>query len=192
MAYRNRHSGFGLIEVLVALVITLVSVLGAVALSVKTTQQEAESYQRVQALALLAEMVDRMSANRQAALCYSNGANGLTLGATGTTNAHVCTTTIASSSTVQQQARAVGDLTEWDNHLQGALEKTGSSTVQANVGAVIGARGCVVLIDPTNNIYRVTVAWQGLGPTTAPNGPCGQGQYGAENLRRTVNAIIHL
>ena len=185
--HRNRHSGFGLIEVLVALVISLVAVLGAVGLSVKSTQQEMESYQRVQALALLQDMVDRMSANRNAALCYSSGAVGLTLG-TGQTNALICTTATASSSTTEQQTLAVNDLTEWDNHLNGTLEKSGAN----NVGAVIGARGCIALIDPANNIYRITVAWQGLGPTSAPNSTCGQGQYGDDKLRRTVNAVIRL
>lgn len=191
MTYRNRHSGFGLIEVLVALVITLVAVLGAVGLSVKTTQQEVESYQRVQALALLQEMVERMNTNRQAALCYSSGTVGLTVGA-GTTHVFACSIATAPLSTTAQQARMVADLAEWDSHLKGALEQTG--TTQVNVGAVIGALGCIVLIDATNHVYRLTVAWQGLGPTTSvPQNLCGKGQYGADDkLRRTVNAVIHL
>lgn len=199
MSRRLPIAGFTLIEVLVALVILLVSVLGIVGLSVKTVQQETESYQRVQALNLLQEMVDKINTNRQVAPCYSNGSTGVTVG-TDYTGTPACTSGVvtavkpAATPTSEQLALAVADLIEWNNHLQGTAEQTSAST---NVGAVIGARGCVKLISSTGGIllFRVTVAWQGLGPTAAPVGTentCGEGSYGSEALRRTVNAVVRI
>jgi type IV pilus assembly protein PilV len=183
MPERIHAQGFTLIEVLVALVIVLVGVLGAAGLTVKTVQQEAESYQRVQALALLQEMVDRISANRQVAACYANGGSGWVLGS------GASATLLCSSGTSAQQAQAIADLTQWDSHLKGTAEQGGS----INVGAVIGARGCISLISATDQTYRITVAWQGLAPTVAPVSSCGQGSYGSNDaLRRTVNAVIRI
>lgn len=184
MCEHSRDTGFTLIEVLVALVIVLVSVLGVVGLSVKTVQQEAESYQRVQALTLLQEMVDRINSNRQVAACYSNNATGRTLG-TGASSTPTC-----GLGTATQNAQAVADLVAWSNQLQGAAEQNSSSS---NVGAMIGARGCITQISATDRTYRITVAWQGLGPTVEPANSCGEDQYGDDDsLRRTVNAVVRI
>jgi type IV pilus assembly protein PilV len=184
MCSRRVIKGFGMIEVLVALVILLVSVLGLAGLAVRTTQQETESYQRVQALILLQDMVDRLNANRKVISCYSNDANGITVGTGFASTIPACT-----GGTLTQNTQAVTDLTEWSTSLQGAAQKTSTNN---NSGAVIGARGCIVQVDATEKIYRVTVAWQGLGKTVAPNSTCGQNSYGDEALRRTVNAIVHI
>lgn len=173
--------GFTLIEVLVALVIVLVGVLGVVGLSVKTVQQEAESYQRVQALTLLQGMVDRMNANRQVAVCYA----GNTTWGTDASATPACGT-----GTATQRAQAITDLAQWDRSLKGAAERT---TAGNNAGAVIGARGCITLLNATDRTYRITVAWQGMGPTVAPKVACGQNQYGSDDaVRRAVNAVIRI
>ena len=49
-----------MLELLVALVISLVTLMGAAGLVVRTVQQEVESYQRLQALTLAQDMVDRI------------------------------------------------------------------------------------------------------------------------------------
>lgn len=177
-------SGFGMIEVLVALVILLVSVLGIAGLATRSTQQETESYQRVQALVLLQDMVDRLNANRQVASCYSNGTAGVTLGTGASSTIAPC-----GAGTVVQNTQVVSDLADWSSQLQGASAKTSTNS---NIGAMIGARGCIVQVDATQNIYRITVAWQGLGKTVAPSSPCGLNSYGDDALRRTVNAIVRI
>lgn len=182
MKLHSRTSGFTLIEVLVALVIFLVSALGIAGLVVRTVQQETESYQRVQALMLLQDMTDRVNANRQVASCYSAGGTGITLG-TGSTSIAACGT-----GTATQRSQADNDLLAWDLLLKGAAEKSGSN----NLGAMIGARGCIRQINATNRIYRITVAWQGLGNTVAPNDTCGEDSYGDEAMRRTVSAVVRL
>ena len=63
--------GFAMIEVLVTLIIVLVGLLGAAGVLVVGHRSSVEAYQRTQALILLEDMVDRLSANRQVADCYA-------------------------------------------------------------------------------------------------------------------------
>lgn len=178
---RSVHSaGFSLIEVLVSLVILMLGLLGFVALQARASTAELESYQRVQALVLMQDIVDRLNANRKVASCY------VTSSYVGTGNSG--TPTCASGSSTQQ-ALAVADMTAWDSLLKGAAETSGSS----NVGAMVGARGCITY-DATTQEYLVTVAWQGRSATTAPPASlsCGSGLYGNESQRRTVSTIVSI
>ena len=180
---RSSQSGMSLIEVLVALVITLIGLLGLSGLIARANQAEMESYQRVQALMLLQDMVDRINANRSVAACYSNAATGRTVG-TGFTGTPACT-----DGSLQQNTQLVVDLAAWNNLLQGSAEVSGSN----KIGAMIGARGCVVQIDATSRTYIVTVAWQGLAPTAAPGNPCGKDLYGVDDkFRRVVTSTLRI
>ncbi len=106
---RSKSNGFSMLEILVALVISLVTLMGAAGLVVRTVQQEVESVQRLQALLLAQEMVDRININRQVAACYSNGADGLQLGkGVAVSDIPDCT-----GGTATQRARADSDLEEW-------------------------------------------------------------------------------
>jgi type IV pilus assembly protein PilV len=53
---------------------------------------------------------------------------------------------------------------------------------------MLGARGCIT--NPAPDVWVVTVAWQGMAPTVAPEEACGAGQYGNDKLRRTVSLIV--
>jgi type IV pilus assembly protein PilV len=177
----KNQTGMMLIEALVSLVIAAIALLGTVTLMAKSTRSEMESYQRVQALTLVQDMVSRINANRQIASCYSNGATGLS---TTTAPLPVCTTGSA-----VQAATANADLAAWKNALLGSSEVSGTS----NVGAMIGAVGCVTQVDATNQIYRVSVAWQGLMPTAIPSLSCGQASIGSSNnLRRVISVEIQI
>ncbi len=182
---RSGCEGFTLIEVLVSMLIFLISALGIAGLMVRSTQHETESYQRVQGLVLLQDMVDRINANRQAAPCYSNSATGLTLGAG--VSAGAIPACSAGSATQNDQADT--DLQEWDQLLKGAAVKNEDAT---DAGAMTGARGCIRQLSAAERTYRVSVSWQGVGPTVAPVDPCGQGQYGDELYRRTLSAVVRL
>lgn len=132
--------GLTLIEVLISVVILLAALLGAAGLIARSNQSEMESYQRVQALTLLQDMVTRINANRQAAACYAVAGTTTTVG-NGGTSVPSCTT-----GTAAQQALAQTDLAAWGTELLGSAESNGSNTV----GAMIGARGCIEAIDTTN------------------------------------------
>jgi type IV pilus assembly protein PilV len=176
----KNQTGMMLIEALVSLVIAAIALLGTVTLMAKSTRSEMESYQRVQALTLVQDMVSRINANRQIASCYSNGATGLS---TTTAPLPVCATGSA-----VQAATANADLAAWKNALLGSSEVSGTS----NVGAMIGAVGCVTQVDAANQIYRVSVAWQGLMPTATPSLSCGQASIGDTSLRRVISVEIQI
>jgi len=193
-----RQHGFSMIEVLIALFILLVGLLGLAGLMVQSQRSEFESYQRVQALVLLKDMMARINANRNVASCYAFtpfGAGTPYLG-TGSTLAQPCTL-----GTAVQNARAVADMNEWNALLLGAAETAGGSST----GAMVGARGCVSydgndLLLANNGtkilgtgVYTVSVAWQGLGETYANTSLlCGQGLYGDETRRRVASLTFRI
>ena len=187
-------SGFTMIEVLVSILIMTLGLLGLAAIQARAQQAELESYQRAQALILLQDMVDRINSNRKAAGCYAFTPfpeNGTTFAGVGAAAAPVCA---GAYGTIQTRAQADADMLEWHNLLKGAAEAIGAN----QVGAMIGARGCVSLDTTVNpNIYRVSVAWQGMTPTVDPSGlptplHCAAGQYGTapgDSLRRRVISV---
>jgi type IV pilus assembly protein PilV len=178
--------GTSMIEVLVTIVILTFGLLGLIGLQTKLQVSEMEAYQRAQALILLEDMANRISSNRTAAADYITGATA-PVGAGMT-----CPT----SNTTRQQA----DIGEWCNALQGAAETTGTGAGTTRMGAMIGGRGCVEQL--VNGEFLVTVAWQGLGPLTAPpaNVACGAGLYNGaagaacnnDLCRRAVTTIIRI
>ncbi len=187
------QTGASMIEVLVTMVILLVGLLGLAGLQAQGLRSEMESYQRVQALILLQDMVGRINANRKVASCYviTTTTNGTPYLGTAGTNSLTLPPT-CTLGTAQQNAQAIQDMTDWDALLTGAAETSGG----ARVGAMIGARGCVSY-NPDMLTYMVSVAWQGLGKTFAnTNLTCGQNLYGAtaadDNQRRVVGLSIRI
>lgn len=181
----RKLAGFTLVEILVALVIALVGMMGAAGLIVRTVQQEVDAYQRLQALNLVQDITDRINANRQVVDCYSNSASGQVLG-TGASAPATCTL-----GTAEQNATANQDLAEWNSALLGAARQNKDDE---NIGAMVGARGCIERIDAVAQRYRVTVVWQGMSAASAPASDlsCGQNQYGDDRQRRVVSAVIQI
>jgi type IV pilus assembly protein PilV len=174
--------GTSMIEVLVTIVILTFGLLGLVGLQTKLQVSEMEAYQRAQALILLEDMANRIASNRNFAATYITGANN-PIGAGMT-----CSTATAT----RQQT----DTSEWCDALQGAAE----TSTAGRIGAMIGGRGCVESL--VNGDYLVTVAWQGMGPLSAPpsNVACGAGLYNGaagaacvnDLCRRTVTTIVRI
>ena len=182
---RRTEHGVVLLEVMIAIVILAVGLLGLAKLQVSSRQMEMESYQRSQAVILLQDMVGRLSSNNKAAACYAitdpaSGAPYLGNGAAAPANCGI--------GTAAQQITALNDLTQWHQLLTGAAETDAGS----QTGAMIGARGCVAF-DAIANVYVVSVAWQGLLESSAPPGlNCGAGLYGSEPRRRAVSAVVRI
>ncbi|TXT23419.1 MAG: type IV pilus assembly protein PilV [Gallionellaceae bacterium] len=197
----RKQSGMGMIEVLVTLVILLVGLLGLAGLMTQAQRSEMESYQRVQALILLQDMVSRLNTNREV-----TGYRAIRAGAT-------ASGVDCAGTTIAQQ-----DVCEWHNALLGSAE---TASGVGNIGAMIGARGCIdydadsqrsntsgqavgTVLDgatvttavgaaiPNSGTYTVSVAWQGLGETAAPpvSLGCGKDQYGNEAQRRVVSEPV--
>jgi len=173
MSYSNprQNAGFGMIEVLISLVIILFGLLGLAGLLTLGQQAEMESYQRSQALVLLEDMASRINANRKLASSYNNFVAG--------TSAIVT----CPGATIAGQ-----DKCQWHTALLGAAEIQGGS----KVGAMIGARGCI--LSTATDTYLVSVAWQGLNPTFAPPAglDCGKDSYGNETERRVVSTTLRI
>lgn len=182
----KRQRGVGLIEILVTLVLLMVGLLGLVGVMVQSQRAQLESYERVQALLLAQDMVGRLSSNRAAASCYAITAATGDAPSLGTGSAVAPTCGVGTAS---QQATALADLAEWSALLTGAAEVSSGN----NVGAVLGARGCIHAVSP--NVYQVSVAWQGgsANASSPPDTmPCGKDLYGADTQRRVVSLRVQI
>jgi type IV pilus assembly protein PilV len=166
--FSRRVRGVSMLEVLVAIFILTVGLLGVAGIQSHMQTAQVEAYQRAQAIVLLQEMVDRINANRKEAASYAVADVGLA--------AMDCST----ETTIPGK-----DKCEWNNALFGAAETKSGATF----GAMNGARGCIT--NPVTTMPRemvVAVVWQGMRSTFAPAATtCGQGQYGDDDrVRRAL------
>jgi type IV pilus assembly protein PilV len=176
---RGPQRGVTLIEVLVSLVVFAFGMLALGKLQVRSALAEAEAMQRAQAMALVHDLVDRINLMRVNAAAYVSADE-----ISGSGQWEDC---------AAQAAGAPRDLCEWTNLLRGvAVTDNGAS-----VGSVIGARACVrQLTDaggvPVDRSYVITVAWQGLVPTSAPINTCGQNAFDDEAKRRVYSFTLQI
>jgi len=183
-----------MLEVLITIVILAFGMLGLAGLQGKIFTAEMESYQRAQAVVLLNDMVERINANRNVAASYLPSPATTTFG-TGDTTFGTANVQPADCS-----AKAVGvarDQCEWSNALKGAAETSGA----AKVGGMLGALGCITLVQAQDaapgvckpGIYLVSVAWQGLNATSSPHTSCGQNLFGSDDrYRRAVSTRVSI
>jgi type IV pilus assembly protein PilV len=157
-----------MLEVLIAIVISVIGILGMIGLQARTYQAEAESYQRSQALVMLDDISARLSSNRIQAPAYVQ--NNIGAG-----DAEDCNT---AATTAQR------DLCEIGNNLR----STGEIDAGRAIGAINRARACITA--PAPDTYVVAVAWAGSVPTGAPASACGMGDYGDESLRRVATSVV--
>jgi len=186
-AMPRTQGGALMIEVLVTIVIVVIGALGLMQMQGRLQKSELESYQRTQAMILLNDMASRISANRVDAANYvTNDLADDYLGA----GWDDCSTAYTSIDTLQKV-----DSVQWCRDLKGAAETLSG----ANVGTMIGGRGCVQPMGADQ--YLVTVVWQGTAPISAPPASvtCGADLYDvagtecADDLcRRYVTTLVSL
>jgi type IV pilus assembly protein PilV len=195
---KTAHSGFTLIEILVALTLIAVGLLGLAQLIVKGQRASYEAYQRQQAIALANDMLEKIKSNRARAADYAAAAPVATPLGEGELFADLTggSITNCAASTCTPDLLAVYDIAYWDGLLQGSTETTNAGTTA--VGGILTARGCVEVVVPavapsTLATYRVSVAWQGREETVAPTiSGCGNGLYGTETRRRVVSLDVRV
>lgn len=175
--------GAALLEVMVAILITSFGLLALAGLQTKMNAATLEAFQRAQALTLLDDMTQRIQANQNQHASYIAASLG-----TGDAQPTDC----ASGGL---PTRAAVDRCEWSNALKGAAE----TAAAGNVGAMLGARGCIEQLQAPSvaagaclpATYRVSVAWQGLNATVAPAVSCGVNLYGTDDsLRKVVSSRV--
>jgi type IV pilus assembly protein PilV len=127
-------NGFTLIEVLVALVVLSVGLLGVAALQLTSLRSNHGSAMRTQATYLAYDIVDRMRANRAAAVL---GAYDIAIGAPGTGG------TVAGN-----------DIVAWKQSIARTLPKRDNGGVPANADGSIVRTGV-----GANAVFTVTVEW---------------------------------
>lgn len=173
---RTGARGFTLIEVLVAMLVLAIGLLGLAGLQSRMLGSQFEAYQRAQALMLAEDMANRIRSNPVAARSTSYVSTTV-YGTGNTTGDGGC-----SSTDVVEK-----DLCVWNQALKGA-------SVTANddrqIGSMIGARGCISTIRAsakTEAVIRVSVAWMGGTSTVAPADTCGKGDFGSDDsMRRSI------
>lgn len=143
----RRMSGISLIEVMVALVVISVGMLGIAGLYLASLQAGRAANLRSQAVNLATEMSDKIRANRWAKLNYANAAGNLP-GYVDCQTVFTCT-----SAQVAQM-----DLNLWVNAIRAALP-----------GGAAAATGSVVVTDMLAGEglkltrYQITVSWREAG-----------------------------
>ncbi|MEQ1801311.1 MAG: type IV pilus modification protein PilV [Gammaproteobacteria bacterium] len=138
MAAKRCAKGFTLVEVLVALVVMSVGMLGIAALYLEGLRAGRTALYRTTAVTLAADMADRIRANRNAGIAYQGtgpGADGDCVN-----GAADCTA----------EALAADDWSDWSNLLAAQLPEGSSGEVQVDPAAPAAT-------------YTITVAWPEIG-----------------------------
>lgn len=146
----QRQNGMTFIEVIIAMVILVVGILGAVAMQASAKKGSFDAMQRSIASALAQDILERMRSNNAGAL---NVYNGLTFGQVIPENAPNprCDSAAALCNPGQM---ATADLYEWEINLLGAdVTNDGENT-----GGLVGALACIQHI---NNAVVVVISWEG-------------------------------
>ncbi len=167
---KSRQTGMTFIEVLIALVIIVTGILGAVAMQATAKQASFDAMQRSLASSLAEDIAARMRAGATTSLASYVGSNYGEGGGKYAEPANRCSVSCTEAQIV------ANDQYEWELALMGGDVLKGST----NAGGLINAIGC---ISQVANTMRIVVSWQGRVSTSdAANDVCGV----ASSKRRQV------
>lgn len=180
----KKQSGASLIEVLVAVFIVSVGLLGVARMELFAKNSNYEAIQRTTASMIANEMMQKIRSNPTQLASYVSqtvGSGSLTFP---TANCKDGTTDCTPAQVV------AWDLYEWEQLLVGSAEKAGSS----NTGGLVNPRGCITssAAGGVAGEYTVAIAWRGNSPMTNPTTTtCGNGAslYGTDEGYRRVITI---
>ena len=184
--------GFTLIEVLIALFVLSVAVLGIAGLQITSKRTNFEAVQRTTATFFAQELMERIRANESQLTVYTNAGAGRTIQLAGSDgiSATNCSTAACDTATV-----AMYDLFEFSQSLRGVAELQGTTATGGLVEPTVCITGPVV----PPGIVSVAVAWRGTTRLSNPGiNNCGatSGRYDddgdADVMRRVllVNAFV--
>ena len=178
---RRGQAGMGLIEVLIAVLVFAVGMLGMTAMQLGAKRSSYEATQRSIATSLARDILERVRSNPAALSSYvisELGPGGTTVAA-GTN----CSLITSNCTTVQLAAR---DLYDWGELLDGASEVITIGGTPSNAGGLVDSRACIT---NTSGFITVSIAWKGVNDMTNPtDSTCGEGSglYGASNVKRRL------
>jgi type IV pilus assembly protein PilV len=183
------QSGFTLIEALIAAVILAIGVLGVVSLLTMSKVAQHEGIQRVRAIALADDMLERMRRNPAGTANYNTGLTSPLGNASISTPPADCNAAMCTPEEVANR-----DLWAWEQLLDGrsiTFDDGGTPTPALGMRNV---RGCIEFTADAgkNNtgIFDVIVQWQGLQETSdaVASGGISCGAAGAED--RTWRQVV--
>ncbi len=145
----RKQKGMTFIEVLVALVIMVTGILGAVAMQATAKKGSFDAMQRSLASGLAQDIVEKMRGNNSATLALyavnsPYGTGKITSSPTCNSPASLCT----------PAQMVTHDLYGWEQSLMGARATYGTN----KVGGLVGAVGCLSV---NGNAVTVIITWQG-------------------------------
>lgn len=146
----TRSRGFTLIEVMIAMIILAVGLLGMASLTVRGQQSNESAYARSQASLLAYDIIERMRANKvEFSALETRKVSFATKGsAYALTSLPTCATP-AAGTPATPEAQATKDLAEWCTALRGSLPSVDAGQT---------------LITRSGTTYRVQITWQDSGP----------------------------
>ena len=169
---RRRSLGFSLLEVLIAVVVLSIGLLGLAGLQFSALRANNQSYERSQAHLLVQEVADSMRINRTAA---ANGAYSIEPGVI--PPAVDCQRDLTEAPCTQPQA-AAHDLFRWHRRLRellpGATARIFCSTAACGPGAM---HSVIVIWDE----YRKGLSIADATATACPPGPTAPGEAPADD-----------
>ena len=174
--------GVGLIEVLIAVLVLSVGILGMISMQVTAKRNTYESTQRSIATGLARDILERIRSNPGELSTYAASATlggGSITTAPASCNSAACTTS----------ALAAWDLYEWEQSLDGAAEKVTIGGTESNAGGLVDPQACIT---DTSGLVTVAIAWKGVTEASNPAASsCGEssGLYGASNEQRRLMVI---
>jgi len=139
-----QQTGFSLLEVLIALLVLAVGLLGLAALQNMGLRLNHQSYERTQATILIYDMIDRMRVNPAGVVLgnYSLSMTGTPPTATQNCEASVCTT---------PAALAAYDMNRWISTVAGTASQR---------AALAGGQGSIASVAGSTSLFDISVQWQ--------------------------------
>lgn len=150
----NKQKGMTFIEVLIALVIMVTGILGAVAMQATAKKGSFDAMQRSLASSLAQDIVERMRGNDSTTLALY--AANSPYGSEKIVSPPTCNSAVDLCTPTQMVTH---DLYGWEQSLMGA-SATNDGT---NVGGLVGGIGCLTV---NGNAVTVVVTWQGKAKFT--------------------------
>lgn len=177
-SYTNTQRGMTFLEVLIALVIMVTGILGAVAMQITAKQGSFDAMQRSLASSLAQDIIARIRANDPEQLvAYAADDYGVTL------NAEPGLRCAGIDALCTPAQMVTNDIYEWELALVGGDVMAGEN----NRGGLIGGQGCIF---QNGNALTVVVSWQGRNEIKDSQKSDGCGTTGKKRRQVVVQAFI--
>lgn len=184
MNFSTKQNGSSLIEVLVAVFVVSIGLLGVARMEIFSTQSNNAAIQRTTAANIAHDFMEKMRANPSELGAYA----GLTLG-DGSLSMPAADCRVNSCTTADI---AAWDTWAWEQQLIGAAEVAAG----VNTGGLAEPRGCVTGPSGGPGEYTIAIAWRGQQSQPNPaTTNCGEGEgiYGVgEEFRRVLTMTIFI